>query len=199
VSDDKMVRPFFAAALRAAQRVTRHFAHVYVCTDWRSWPSIWDAAKQTALEPKNLLVWDKGSSGLGNNYANTYELIGYFTHMPPQKTMSGHRETGQRAVLRPNVIRANRPVGEERLHNAAKPVDLIGEVLTLASDPGDLVADLFGGSGSVMIAAGNTDRRCRTMELDPGLCDVIVERWEKHTGHKAKRPPRRKPAQPKET
>jgi DNA modification methylase len=190
VTDDAIVRPFFRAALAAAQQATRLFAQVYVCTDWRSWPSIWDAAKGTRLEPKNLIVWDKGSSGLGNNWANTYELIGYFTHMPEQKTMSGHRKTGQRPVLRPNVIRANRVTGDDRLHNAAKPVPLIGEVIGVASEPGDLVADLFGGSGSVLIACAQTDRRCFTMEKDAAWCDVIVQRWEDLTGETAKRPRR---------
>src|SRR5207237_245118 len=70
VTDDKIVRPFFRDVLAMAQRATSLFAHVYVCCDWRSWPSWWEVAKLTGLAPKNLVVWDKGGGGLGNNFAN---------------------------------------------------------------------------------------------------------------------------------
>ena len=53
--------------------------------------------------------------------------------------------------------------------------------------PGDIVLDMFGGSGSTLIACENLNRRCYTIELDPRYCDVIVKRWEDLTGQKAKR------------
>lgn len=190
ITDDKIVRPFFKAALRSAEEATRQFAHVYVFCDWRSWPSWWEVARGLHLAPKNCLVWDKGSSGMGNNWANTHELIGFFVNMPEQKVMSGHRKTGMRPVLSPNIIRANRVAGAERRHNAAKPVDLLAHLLEHATEPGELVVDLFGGSGSTLIACEDNDRRCALMELDPGWCDVIVQRWEEFTGQQAVRPDR---------
>lgn len=177
VSDDGMVRPFFLDVLRLAQEVTVEFAQVYVCCDWRSWAGWWEMAKRTELEPKNLLVWDKGSSGLGNNWANTYELIGYFVHMPPERSMTSGRRTGMRPVLRPNVLRHDRVTGDERQHNAAKPVAMMRELITAGTDEGEVVLDPFGGSGSTMMAAEREGRVCWTIERDPLMCDVIRDRY----------------------
>jgi DNA modification methylase len=73
------------------------------------------------------------------------------------------------------------------LHPTMKPVPLIQRALRNSSMPGDVVLDLFGGSGSTLIACETMKRRCYMLELDPAYCDVIVERWEKLTGRKAER------------
>ena len=67
----------------------------------------------------------------------------------------------------------------------SKPVALCGKFIMLYSDKGDIVLDLFGGSGSTMIACEQLGRKCRMMELDPHYCTVIIARWEKLTGQKA--------------
>jgi DNA modification methylase len=177
VADDKMVRPFFEALLRVAVERVDWFGHVYVHCDWRSWPALWDSARRVRmLEPKNLLVWDKGGSGLGSNYANTYELIGYFAKIAEGGTMRLSRPKGQRAVLHPNLMRHPRPEGVERMHNAAKPVGLLQDLVRNSSDLQDIVLDLFAGSGSTLVAAHREHRRCYSMEIDPRWCDVIVAR-----------------------
>ena len=66
-----------------------------------------------------------------------------------------------------------------------KPVALVEEMIELSSRPGDIVLDLFGGSGSTLIAAERTGRTARLMELDPRFADVIVRRWEEFTGRSA--------------
>lgn len=182
ITDDKIVRPFFRSALAACEEWTPWFAPAFICCDWRSWPSWWEVAKSTRMEPKNLIVWDKGGSGLGNNFANTYELLGYFLHMPQQKTMTGGRKTGIRPILKPNLLRVNRPTGDDRQHNAAKPTDLIREILEVATDPGAIVLDLFAGSGSTLIACDQIDRRCFLVEIDPVYCDVIRQRYAAYVG-----------------
>lgn len=188
ITDDKITRPFFVATLRQAERCVKLFGHVYVHCDWRGWPSLHAARRGLHLEPKNVVVWDKGS-GLGNNWANTYELIGFFTHMPVQQVMkSGGRQGGQRPVLKSNVIRCPRPYGDERLHNAAKPVrGLLDIIVDAGTEPGEAVLDLFGGSGSTLMACEVTGRVAYVSELEPAWCDVIVARWERHTGQKARR------------
>ena len=70
-------------------------------------------------------------------------------------------------------------------HPTMKPVKLIGYLMRNSSRPGDSVLDLFGGSGTTLIAAEQLGRKCYTMELDPHYCDVIIARWEKLTGQKA--------------
>ena len=67
----------------------------------------------------------------------------------------------------------------------SKPVALCGKFIMLYSDKGDIVLDIFGGSGSTMIACEQLGRKCRMMELDPHYCTVIIARWEKLTGQKA--------------
>ena len=66
-----------------------------------------------------------------------------------------------------------------------KPVDLVVEAIKNSSKIEDLVLDLFGGSGTTLIAAEQTKRTCYMMELDPKYCDVIIKRWETLTGEKA--------------
>lgn len=70
-------------------------------------------------------------------------------------------------------------------HTTPKPVELVAKALKNSSKSGDSVLDLFGGSGSTLIAAEKTGRKAYLMELDPKYCDVIVKRWEEFTGKKA--------------
>ena len=70
-------------------------------------------------------------------------------------------------------------------HTTPKPVDLISYALNNSSEKESNILDLFGGSGSTLIACEKTNRKCFMMELDPHYCDVIVARWEKYTGKKA--------------
>lgn len=70
-------------------------------------------------------------------------------------------------------------------HTTPKPVALIERALANSSKGGDLVADLFGGSGSTLIACEKSSRDCRMMELDPKYCDVIINRWQGYTGQQA--------------
>jgi DNA modification methylase len=66
-----------------------------------------------------------------------------------------------------------------------KPVELIDRALLNSSKGGDCVLDLFGGSGSTLIACERRNRNARLMELDPKYADVIVKRWQEYTGHQA--------------
>src|SRR4029077_7112688 len=72
-----------------------------------------------------------------------------------------------------------------RLHPTMKPVELIERALLNSSKAGDIVVDLFGGSGSTLIACERRGRKARLMELDPKYVDVIVTRWQDLTGSAA--------------
>jgi DNA modification methylase len=76
---------------------------------------------------------------------------------------------------------------QSMVHLTEKPVELAARAMRYSSSPGENILDLFGGSGSTLIAAEQTQRRAFLVELDPLYCDVIVERWEKFTGQKAER------------
>jgi DNA modification methylase len=75
------------------------------------------------------------------------------------------------------------------VHLTEKPVELAARAMRYSSRPGENVLDLFGGSGSTMAAAEQTQRNALLMELDPLYCDVIVQRFEQFTGTKAERVP----------
>jgi DNA modification methylase len=76
---------------------------------------------------------------------------------------------------------------QSMVHLTEKPVELAARAMRYSSRPGEHVLDLFGGSGSTLIAAEQTQRRAFLVELDTLYCDVIVERWEKFTAQKAER------------
>lgn len=94
-----------------------------------------------------------------------------------------------RAYLYPkeqSVIYCDKPLAS-RLHPTMKPVKLVARFILNSSAKGDTVADIFGGSGTTLIACEQLGRKCRMMELDPHYCDVIIARWEGFTGKKAVR------------
>jgi len=70
-------------------------------------------------------------------------------------------------------------------HPTMKPLKLVEKAVKASSKAGDIVQDIFGGSGSTLIVCEMSHRKCRTMELDPKYCDVIIKRWEEFTGDKA--------------
>src|SRR5207249_5587080 len=76
---------------------------------------------------------------------------------------------------------------QHMVHLTEKPVELAARALDYSSRPGENVLDLFGGSGSTLIAAEQAGRTAFLMELDPLYCDVIVQRFEQFTGQKATR------------
>lgn len=185
IADDKMVQPFFRAMLQRCNQLTKVFGHIYVFCDWRSYPTIVDQARRAAgLTLKNALVWDKGA-GLGGMYSNAYELIAFFSKMPKATALKGGKPAGERTVSKPNVLRYQRPHGDERQHNAAKPVPLLEELIQNSTDLGQRVADPFCGSGSTLIACEKLGRKCVTIELDPANADIAIRRWETWTGRSA--------------
>lgn len=95
----------------------------------------------------------------------------------------------QRSVIddaKPDVLRFPKPLASE-LHPTMKPVPLIGYLIGNNTKQGDIVLDLFGGSGTTMIACEQMRRKCYMAEFDEHYCDVIIDRWEKFTGGKAVR------------
>ena len=119
------------------------------------------------------LIWDKrGESGIRNNFADG-EMAWCSFHTPIRiyhQLWNGMIREGEH---------------EKRVHPTQKPVRMLGEVLKDFTSEGDIVVDVFGGSGSTLIASEQLNRKCYMCELDPHYCDVIIERWENFTGKKA--------------
>lgn len=87
-------------------------------------------------------------------------------------------------TIETDVVRERKPLKND-LHPTMKPLKLLARFINNSSRKNDIVLDLFGGSGSTLIACEQLGRRCYTMELDPKYCDVIIKRWETLTGEKA--------------
>lgn len=134
----------------------------YVFTDWRMWNHTFDALESSGMLVRNMIVWVKGN-GLGAPWKNSHELIAFGSILP----MKWEKGFGA-----DNVIECAREYGD---HPTVKPVELLKKLLD-NSKPG-IVVDPFGGSGSSMIAAQATGRRCFMVELNPRFADVIRKRW----------------------
>jgi DNA modification methylase len=155
----------------------------YVCMDWRHMGEMLAAGASVYQEFKNLIVWAKDNGGMGTFYRSRHELIFVF-----KKGLAAHLNTfelGQTGRYRTNVwqyrgvntLRAGR-MEELALHPTVKPVQMIADAIKDVSGRGEIVLDLFGGSGSTLIAAEKTGRRAYLCELDPIYCDRILARWE---------------------
>lgn len=185
ITDDNMVRSFFRDIMVNLKITAKPYAHIYMCCDWHSAFSIEAVAKTIELKAKNLCIWDKGDGGIGAMYQNCYEMIWFFDNSPTSKTTTNSNKAGVRTVNgKPNIWRVKRHL-TNRVHNAQKPVDLVETPILNGSDGGDIVLDLFGGSGTTIIAAEKNGRYGYLMELDPKYCDVIVQRWQEFTGQTA--------------
>ena len=118
------------------------------------------------------LVWDKREGDAINNNSDC-ELA--WVSQGGSARLFHHKWNG--------MIKASEK-NEKRVHPTQKPVALAEWAFELL-DAGTTIVDLYGGSGSTLIACEKTSRHCRMMELDPAYCDVIVKRWEDFTGNKA--------------
>jgi site-specific DNA-methyltransferase (adenine-specific) len=186
ICDDKMTRPFFLAIFQRLKENTKLFGHIYACCDWHSAFSLQAMAKQAGLTEKNLCIWDKGDGGLGAMYQQCYEMVWFFANSPLATQTIGKKKAGERTVNgKPNIWRYSRENSGSRVHNAQKPVKMVEFALSNSTDSGELVLDLFGGSGTTLIASEGIKRTCYMMELDPKYVDVIINRWEQFTGEKA--------------
>lgn len=150
----------------------------YICLDWRRNHELIPHIKKN-FRLSNVIVWDKVIHGLGSDYKYTYELINVCKKGNPNiKSHQGDREYS-------DVWHIQRAMGKNENHATAKPVELVERCIRHGSKRGDLVVDLFQGSGTTFIACENANRICYGMEMSESYCDVIVERWQNLTGKNA--------------
>jgi DNA modification methylase len=127
---------------------------------------------------KQTIVWHKGGGGMGDlegQYALDYEMALFCAKGSP-------KFRGSRGMA---VWQVAKDAAALYVHPTQKPVALAERAIADFSDKRAIVLDLFGGSGSTLIACEKTGRQARLMELDPSYCDVIVKRWQQFTGKTA--------------
>jgi DNA modification methylase len=158
-----------------------------VFMDWRHIGELLAAAEAAEMSYRQLLVWAKSNPAMGGGWRNAHELIGVFkTGEAPHvdNVQLGRFGRNRSNVLHypgANVLTKGRRKALE-LHPTVKPVALIADLILDVTEPGDIVLDCFGGSGTTLMAANAVDRKACLNELDPQYVDVTLARWLKRTG-----------------
>jgi DNA modification methylase len=166
-------------------------ALIYACMDWRHMGELLTATRGVGLELLNLCVWAKTNGGMGTLYRSRHELV--FVLKNGQAPHLNNVQLGRFGRNRSNVWNYpgsngfSRKKGRPRLdlHPTAKPIALVADAILDCTERGDIVLDVFVGSGTTIIAAERTRRRCYGIELDPQYVDTAIRRWQKFTGRKA--------------
>jgi DNA modification methylase len=169
---------FLEAAFRSCRTAVKPGASLYVCHS-----SSWQREFQNSLESAGFevrcqIIWAKNTFAWGfGRYKFQHEPL-FYAHVAGQKD-SWYGDKSQSTLWEEKKPAAN------RIHPTAKPVELIERALLNSSKAGDVVADLFGGSGSTLIACERRGRKARLMELDPRYADCICRRFQEYTGKPA--------------
>ena len=184
---------FLGQALRNLASFSVNGSLHFICMDWRHAEDLLAAGRGVYGELKNLCVWVKDNAGMGSLYRSQHELVFVFKH-----GCQGHRnnvQLGQFGRNRSNVwhypgANSFARCGEEgnllALHPTVKPVAMVADAILDCSARSEIVLDAFLGSGTGVIAASRTGRRCYGLELDPAYVDTTVRRWQVHTGGSAR-------------
>lgn len=182
IRGDRMSAEQFMNFLREAfgcyRSVIKSGASVYVCHS-SSWQREFQNAMEVAgFEVRCQIIWAKNTFAWGfGRYKFQHEPI-FYCHVVGQSD-AWYGDKSQSTLWHEKKPAAN------RIHPTAKPVELVERALVNSSKAGDVVVDLFGGSGSTLIGCERRGRKARLMEIDPKYADCIVRRWQDYTGSQA--------------
>ena len=193
----EMSRPAFAVFLATSLRHLAAFsvggARLYTCMDWRHLDELLAAGREADARLENLCVWVKDNAGMGSLYRSQYELVFVFRvgHGPRRNNVQLGRFGRNRSNVwhYPGVNSFARKTEEGNLlslHPTVKPAAMVGDAILDVTARGEIVLDGFLGSGTTLIAAERTRRRCCGLELDPGYVDTAIRRWQGLTGGTAR-------------
>ena len=164
---------FLYDAYSNMKEYTKEKAALYVFYAHSQSRAFLNAFYDVGLKQRSIIIWHKTSGGFGDfmaQYMNAYEPCIYGSN---GETVNWYGATNEKTVW---------DMDKEKkcdLHPTMKPVAVIQRAIRNSSKDGELILDLFGGSGTSLIAAEALGRRARIMELDPHYCDVIRKRWTK--------------------
>lgn len=167
-NDDVVLTDWIASAVISST------GWILFCTTWKVLSKWLEVGKEIG-ELSNMIIWDKGGGGIGDlahTLLTDYEIILAYNR---GSKIQGKRIGSVWSIDKDNPSRYKHPT--------QKPVELSAQAIQTFSSGS--ILDLFGGSGSTLIACEQTNRKCYMMELDPHYCQVIIDRWEKFTGKEA--------------
>jgi DNA modification methylase len=183
---------FLTGAFELMVRHCHDGSLLYICMDWRHMGEL-QTAGSVCGELKNVCVWCKSNSGMGSLYRSQHELV--FVYKVGTARHRNNVRLGKHGRNRTNVWNYSsvnsfgRTTDEGNLlelHPAVKPVAMVVDAILDCTARGDMVLDPFLGSGTTLLAAERTGRCCFGLELDPLYVDVIIRRWQHHTGDTAR-------------
>lgn len=175
--DDDSFIAFLTDMLEAAKQVLKQGASIYMWYSQVRSLAFYAALKKAGISPKQQLVWVKSNITMGKPYRNKYEPCVFATL---SKDYCWYSDNSQSTVMNFDNPKKN------KLHPTMKPVALFDYQIKNSTKSGDAVLDLFGGSGTTIMACEQNGRNACVMEYDPKYVDVIIKRWEDFTGKKAK-------------
>ena len=149
---------------------------VFICTTWKVLDK-WLPLFAKYYDLSNMIIWDKGGGGIGDlehTFLTDFEII--------LCSNNSAKITGKRIGSVWSIPKDN---ANDYVHATQKPVRLSATAIENTTNDDSIVLDVFGGSGSTLIACEQLNRTCYMMELDEKYCDVIIKRWETLTGEKA--------------
>jgi DNA modification methylase len=186
MSDDEF-RAFLTDTLGACAAVSRDGAIHFVCMDWRHMDDVSVAGDAVYGDLLNLCFWNKSNAGMGSLYRSKHELI--FVYRVGDVPHFNAVELGKHGRNRTNVwdyASVNSMAGSRRadleLHPTVKPTALVADAIKDVTKRGELVLDIFLGSGTTLIAAERTGRQFRGIDIDPAYVDIAIDRWSAMTG-----------------
>jgi DNA modification methylase len=173
MSNDNFI-DFLTAAFTNACETLKEGCPFYIWYASSRYSEFKQAIINAGLTEKQQLIWNKNTFTLGRqDHQWKHEPCFYgWKEGAPHKWYGGRNKTTVYEYDKPNA---------SRLHPTMKPVGLIAEQISNSTQKGDIVLDIFGGSGTTLIACEQLNRKCLTMEIDPRFVDVIVKRWEELT------------------
>ncbi len=181
---------FLAETLGACAKVSREGAVHFVCMDWRHMDDVMASSAGIYNELLNICVWNKSNAGMGSLYRSKHEMI--FVYRVGERAHTNNVELGKHGRNRTNVwdyASVNSMKGSRRedlaLHPTVKPVAMVADAICDVTARGDLVLDIFLGSGTSLIAAERVGRAFRGIDIDPAYVALAIQRWSDITGKNA--------------
>jgi DNA modification methylase len=175
---DADFKRFLEKACRSLRAAIKPGASVYLCHPSSLQREFQNALEAAGFEVRCQLIWAKNTFAWGfGRYKFQHEPI-FYCHVAGQKDPWYGNKSQSTLWLE------DKPAAS-RLHPTMKPVALIERALLNSSKAGDIIVDLFGGSGSTLIACERWERKARLMEIDPRYADVVIRRYQEYSGKSA--------------
>ncbi len=198
---DSEYREFLKSGIQSALSVANKDFHYFCYCDQKYIGMVQDLFRELGIENKRVCMWVKNGQNPvpGVAFSKCYEPCVYGTVGSPylskslqnlNEVMNKEIGTGNRLIDdildELDIWLVKRLAGNEYEHSTSKPPTLHEKAIRRCTKPGDIILDLYGGSGSTLIAAEMLKRRAYLTEIEPRFCQLIINRYEKLTGQKAK-------------